>query len=87
MKTVSNHNARNPDESILRLNYGAVDPSLTNDKCSFWRFRSSFVKAGGKGVKYDVERTGCRPYRGKRHRAADHVQDGTALTALRIAQD
>ena len=36
---VNKHNARNPDQSILFLNYGAVDPSLTNDKCSFWHFR------------------------------------------------
>lgn len=36
---VSKHNSRNPDKSILFLNYGAVDPSLTNDKCSFWHFR------------------------------------------------
>src|SRR5882724_6387286 len=36
---VSKHNARNPEQSILFLNYGAVDPSLTNDKCSFWHFR------------------------------------------------
>jgi branched-chain amino acid transport system substrate-binding protein len=36
---VSKHNSRNPDQSILFLNYGAVDPSLTNDKCSFWHFR------------------------------------------------
>lgn len=36
---VTKHNARNPDQTILFLNYGAVDPSLTNDKCSFWHFR------------------------------------------------
>lgn len=36
---VSKHNARNPQQTILFLNYGAVDPSLTNDKCSFWHFR------------------------------------------------
>lgn len=36
---VSKHNSRNPDQSVLFLNYGAVDPSLTNDKCSFWHFR------------------------------------------------
>ena len=36
---VSKHNARNPNQTILFLNYGAVDPSLTNDKCSFWHFR------------------------------------------------
>jgi branched-chain amino acid transport system substrate-binding protein len=36
---VTKHNRRNPDQTILFLNYGAVDPSLTNDKCSFWHFR------------------------------------------------
>jgi branched-chain amino acid transport system substrate-binding protein len=36
---VSKHNTRNPGHTILFLNYGAVDPSLTNDKCSFWHFR------------------------------------------------
>ena len=36
---VSKHNARNPGQTILFLNYGAIDPSLTNDKCSFWHFR------------------------------------------------
>jgi branched-chain amino acid transport system substrate-binding protein len=36
---VSKHNARNPEQTVLFLNYGAVDPSLTNDKCSFWHFR------------------------------------------------
>ncbi len=36
---VSKHNSRNPDESILYLNYGAVDPALTNERCSFWHFR------------------------------------------------
>jgi branched-chain amino acid transport system substrate-binding protein len=33
------HNARNPDRSVLYVNYSAVDPDLTNDKCSFWHFR------------------------------------------------
>ena len=36
---VTKHNRRNPEQTILFLNYGAVDPSLTNDKCSFWHFR------------------------------------------------
>jgi branched-chain amino acid transport system substrate-binding protein len=36
---VTKHNARNPDETILYLNYAAVDPALTNDRCSFWHFR------------------------------------------------
>ena len=36
---VDKHNERNPDQSILYLNYAAVDPDLTNSKCSFWHFR------------------------------------------------
>ena len=38
-EAVGKHNARNPDSPILFLNYGAVDPSLTNDRCNFWHFR------------------------------------------------
>ena len=30
---------RNPDSRVLFLNYAAVDPALTNDKCNFWHFR------------------------------------------------
>lgn len=36
---ISKHNRRNPDNLVLFLNYSAVDPALTNDKCSFWHFR------------------------------------------------
>jgi branched-chain amino acid transport system substrate-binding protein len=36
---VNKHNARNPDRTVLYLNYAAVDPELTNAKCSFWHFR------------------------------------------------
>jgi branched-chain amino acid transport system substrate-binding protein len=36
---VNKHNARNPGQSVLFLNYAAVDPELTNAKCSFWHFR------------------------------------------------
>ena len=36
---INKHNARNPDKSILYLNYAAVDPDFTNSKCSFWHFR------------------------------------------------
>ena len=35
----SKNNDRNPDRQILYLNYAAVDPILTNDKCSYWHFR------------------------------------------------
>jgi branched-chain amino acid transport system substrate-binding protein len=36
---VSKYNERNPGKEVLYLNYAAVDPLLTNDKCSFWHFR------------------------------------------------
>jgi branched-chain amino acid transport system substrate-binding protein len=36
---INKHNARNTDRSVLFLNYAAVDPELTNAKCSFWHFR------------------------------------------------
>src|ERR1700723_4044355 len=36
---VTKNNTRNPGKEILYFNYAAVDPSLTNEKCSFWHFR------------------------------------------------
>jgi branched-chain amino acid transport system substrate-binding protein len=36
---VAKHNAREPEHSVLYLNYAAVDPALTNDRCNFWHFR------------------------------------------------
>ena len=36
---VSKHNERNPGKEVVYLNYAAVDPDLTNSKCSFWHFR------------------------------------------------
>ena len=33
------HNQRDPAHRVLFLNYSAVDPALTNEKCSFWHFR------------------------------------------------
>jgi branched-chain amino acid transport system substrate-binding protein len=36
---LNKHNERNPDKRIVFLNYAAVDPDFTNDKCSFWHFR------------------------------------------------
>lgn len=38
-EALGKHNARNPDKAVLYMNYGAVDPALTNDKCNFWHFR------------------------------------------------
>ncbi|WP_370154794.1 branched-chain amino acid ABC transporter substrate-binding protein [Ferrovibrio sp.] len=36
---VVKHNERNPDAAVLYLNYAAIDPALTNEKCSPWHFR------------------------------------------------
>ena len=36
---IKKHNKRNPDKRVLFLNYSAVDPKLTNEKCNFWHFR------------------------------------------------
>ncbi len=36
---IGKHNERNPSQTVLYFNYAAVDPDLTNAKCSFWHFR------------------------------------------------
>jgi branched-chain amino acid transport system substrate-binding protein len=36
---VTKYNDRNPGKEVLFFNYAAVDPVLTNDKCTFWHFR------------------------------------------------
>ena len=36
---ITKFNERNPGKEVLFYNYAAVDPVLTNDKCSFWHFR------------------------------------------------
>ena len=36
---INKHNEREPTQRVLFLNYSAVDPILTNEKCSFWHFR------------------------------------------------
>ncbi len=36
---VNKHNSRNPTKRVLFLNYSAVDPKLTNEKCNYWHFR------------------------------------------------
>src|SRR3974390_2119292 len=35
---VTKYNQRNPGKEVLFFNYAAVDPVLTNAKCSFWHF-------------------------------------------------
>ncbi|MDP3617759.1 MAG: branched-chain amino acid ABC transporter substrate-binding protein [Rhodoferax sp.] len=36
---INKHNEREPGKRVLFLNYSAVDPILTNEKCSIWHFR------------------------------------------------
>ena len=36
---VNKNNERDPSKAVVFLNYAAVDPDFTNDKCSFWHFR------------------------------------------------
>jgi len=36
---IGRHNERAPAGRQLLLNYSAVDPALTNERCSFWHFR------------------------------------------------
>ncbi|MDP1739847.1 MAG: branched-chain amino acid ABC transporter substrate-binding protein [Polaromonas sp.] len=36
---ISKHNERDPGRRLLFMNYSAVDPVLTNEKCSYWHFR------------------------------------------------
>ncbi|MGE0097790.1 MAG: branched-chain amino acid ABC transporter substrate-binding protein [Hydrogenophaga sp.] len=39
IEAISKHNEREPARQMLFLNYSAVDPVLTNEKCSYWHFR------------------------------------------------
>ncbi len=36
---INKYNERNPGKEVIYLNEAAVDPDLTNSKCSFWHFR------------------------------------------------
>ena len=36
---VTKYNERNPGKEVLYFNYAAVDPVLTNAKCSYWHYR------------------------------------------------
>ncbi len=39
IEAINKHNQREPAKRVVFLNYAAVDPILTNEKCSFWHFR------------------------------------------------
>ncbi|TSE21447.1 Leucine-, isoleucine-, valine-, threonine-, and alanine-binding protein [Tepidimonas alkaliphilus] len=39
IEAIHRHNERDPRRQVVFLNYAAVDPVLTNERCSFWHFR------------------------------------------------
>jgi branched-chain amino acid transport system substrate-binding protein len=39
IEAIGRHNERDPQRRMVFLNYSAVDPVLTNEKCSYWHFR------------------------------------------------
>ncbi|WP_370679128.1 branched-chain amino acid ABC transporter substrate-binding protein [Comamonas sp. GB3 AK4-5] len=39
LDAINKHNQREPNKRVLFLNYSAVDPAFTNERCSFWHFR------------------------------------------------
>ncbi|MFM9433102.1 branched-chain amino acid transport system substrate-binding protein [Janthinobacterium sp. CG_23.3] len=39
LDAINKHNERNPGKEVVYLNYAAIDPDMTNGKCSFWHFR------------------------------------------------
>jgi branched-chain amino acid transport system substrate-binding protein len=39
IEAVQRHNDRDPSRQVLFLNYSAVDPALTQERCNFWHFR------------------------------------------------
>jgi len=36
---VAKSNERNPGKEVIYMNYAAVDPASTNEKCNYWHFR------------------------------------------------
>ena len=39
IEAINRHNEREPQRQVLFLNYSAVDPILTNERCSYWHLR------------------------------------------------
>jgi branched-chain amino acid transport system substrate-binding protein len=56
---LTKYNSRNPDKPVLFLNYDAREPSLTEDKCSFWHFR--FQPHSDMQVKVLTDHLAARP--------------------------
>ena len=66
---IEKHNQRNPGREILFLNYSAIDPALTREKCSFWHFRfdadldmrlTALLGDDGLGIRGRISRTTAR---------------------------
>lgn len=38
-EAIARHNSRSPEAAVVLLNYAAIDPALTNERCNFWHFR------------------------------------------------
>lgn len=38
-EAITRHNTRFPDKAVILINYAAMDPALTAEKCSYWHFR------------------------------------------------
>lgn len=36
---IGRHNTLHPDKTVLYINYAAMDPALTAERCSYWHFR------------------------------------------------
>jgi branched-chain amino acid transport system substrate-binding protein len=43
-EAIAKHNSRYPERAVLYINYGALDPALTEARCNFWHFR--FIEHG-----------------------------------------
>ena len=43
IEAIGKHNDREPDKRVVFLNYAAVDPVLTNERCSFWHCRCAGI--------------------------------------------
>lgn len=39
IQAIDRHNTKHPGDEVLLLNYGANDPALTNERCSYWHYR------------------------------------------------
>src|SRR5256885_7885893 len=79
---------------VLYLNYSAVDPALTNERCSFWHFRfdahadrkSTRLNSSHLVISYAVfclkKKKNDRPSAPRLHRAHVHLWCGACLPPL-----